>query len=40
MPAVEPWVIETLIDMVEPAALEAADKSEQKRKPTRETPND
>lgn len=37
---VEPWIVEALIDMVEPAALEAADKSENKRKPAQETPND
>lgn len=37
---VEPWIVEALIDMVEPAALAAADKSENKRKPAQETPND
>lgn len=40
LPSVEPWIVESLIDMVEPAALEAVDKTEKKRKPAKETLND
>ena len=41
LPGAEPWIIEGLIDAVEPAALEAADLGEKRRKKTaKETPND
>ena len=40
LPEAEGWVVEALIDEFEPAALEAADKAEKKRRPTGETSND
>lgn len=41
LPGVEPWIVEGLIDAVEPAALEAAEQGEKRRKKTaKETADD